>query len=49
MRCLKNMEKNWEHRNQNKLLPYENELTCVSCGNNAMKRKHELSKIRCKK
>ena len=31
------------------LLPYENELTCFSCGYNVIKRKHELSKIQRKK
>ena len=27
------------------LLPYEYEFTCISCGFNVIKRKHELSKI----
>ena len=31
------------------LLPYEYEWTCISCGYNANKRKHELSKIQRKK
>ena len=31
--------------NRNTLLPYEYEWTCVSCGYNVNKRKHELSKI----
>ena len=31
------------------LLPYEYEFTCVSCGFNVNKRKHELSKIQRKK
>ena len=33
------------HCNRNTLLPYENEFTCLSCGFNVIKRKHELSKI----
>ena len=37
------------HCNQNTLLPYDYEFTCVSCGYNVNKRKHELSKIRRKK
>ena len=32
------------HCNRNKLLPYEHECTCISCGYNVIKRKHELSK-----
>ena len=31
--------------NQNTLLPYEYEWTCISCGFNLIKRKHELTKI----
>ena len=34
---------------RNALLPYEYELTCLSCGYNVNKRKHELSKIQRKK
>ena len=37
---------NW---NQNTLLPYEYEVTCIVCGYNVNKRKHELSKIQRKK
>ena len=33
------------HCNRNALLPYEYELTCIACGYNVIKRKHELSKI----
>ena len=33
------------HCNQKTLLPFEYELTCVSCGYNVIKRKHEPSKI----
>ena len=33
------------HCNRNKLLPYEYEFTCFSCGCNVKKRKHVLSKI----
>ena len=32
------------HRSQNPLFPYEYEWICLSCGNNVIKRKHELSK-----
>ena len=31
--------------NRNTLLPYEYEWSCLSCGYNVNKRKHELSKI----
>ena len=37
------------HCNRNTLLPYEYEFTCLSCGFNVIKRKHELSKIQRKK
>ena len=37
------------HCNRNTLLPYEYEFTCISCGFNVNKRKHELSKIQRKK
>ena len=37
------------HSNRNTLVPYEYEFTCVSCGFNVNKRKHELSKIQRKK
>ena len=37
------------HCNQNTLLPYEYEFTCIVCGYNVSKRKHELSKIQRKK
>ena len=33
------------HCNRNTLLPYEHEFTCIACGYNVSKRKHELSKI----
>ena len=35
--------------NRNTLLPHDYEFTCVSCGYNVNKRKHELSKIQRKK
>ena len=35
--------------NRNTLLPYECEYTCISCGCNVIKRKHELTKIQRKK
>ena len=41
--------KNCGHCNRNTLLPYEYEFSCLSCGFNVSKRKHELSKIQRKK
>ena len=41
--------KNCRHCKRNMLLPYEYEFTCISCGFNVNKRKHELSKIQRKK
>ena len=41
--------KNCGHCNRNTLLPYEYEFTCIACGYNINKRKHELSKIQRKK
>ena len=41
--------KNCGHCNRNTLLPYEYEFTCIACGYNVTKRKHELSKIQRKK
>ena len=37
--------KRCRHCNRNTLLPYEYEFTCIVCGYNVNKRKHELSKI----
>ena len=37
--------KNCGHCNRVTSLPYECEFTCISCGFNVTKRKHELSKI----
>ena len=37
------------HCNRNTLLPYEYDFTCIVCGYNLNKRKHELSKIQRKK
>ena len=37
------------HCNRNMLLPYDYEWTCISCGFNINKHKHELSKIQRKK
>ena len=34
------------HSNGNTLLPYEYEWTCISCGFNLIKRKHELAKTK---
>ena len=44
-----NYAKRCEHCNRSTLLPYEFDFTCVSCGFNVNKRKHELSKIQRKK
>ena len=41
--------KNCGHCKRNTLLPYEYEFTCLSCGHNVNKRKHELSKRKRKK
>ena len=46
---LEKYGKNCGHCNRNTLLPYEYEYTCLSCGYNVNKRKHELSKIQRKK
>ena len=37
------------HCNRNCLLPYEYEFTCLACGYNVIKQKHQLSKIQRKK
>ena len=37
--------KRFGHCNRNNLVQYENENTCISCGYNVIKRKHQLSKI----
>ena len=37
------------HCNQNTILPYEYEWTCLLCGYNVNKSKNELSKIQRKK
>ena len=41
--------KNCGHCKRNTLLPYEYEFTCITCGFNVIKRKHELSKMQRKK
>ena len=41
--------KNCGHFNRNTLLPYEYEYTCIACGYNVNRHKHELSKIQRKK
>ena len=41
--------KQCRHCIRNMLLPYEYEFTCMACGYNVIKRKHELSKIQKKK
>ena len=42
---IENYGKKCGHCNQNKLLPYEKEFTCIACGYNVRTRKHEFSKI----
>ena len=37
------------HCQQNMLPPYEYVFTCISCGYNVIKRKHQLSEIQRKK
>ena len=46
---MKKYGKKCGHCNRNKLIPYEYERTCISCGFNLIKRKHELTKIQRKK
>ena len=46
---IKKYAKNCGHCKRNTLLPYEYEWSCISCGYNVNKRKHELSKIQRKK
>ena len=46
---LQKYAKHCGHCNRNTFLPYEYEWTCVSCGFNLIKRKHELSKKQQKK
>ena len=46
---IRKYSKRCGHCNQNILLPYEYEWTCLSCGYNVNKRKHKLSKIQRKK
>ena len=41
--------KQCRHCNRNTLLPYQYEFTCLACGYNVNKHKHELSKIQRKK
>ena len=46
---IQKYRKHCGHCDQNTLLPYELEWTCVSWGYNVIKRKHKLSKIQRKK
>ena len=46
---LQKNAKQCRHCNRNTLLPYQYEFTCIACGYNVTKRKHELSKIQRKK
>ena len=41
--------KQCRHCNRNTLIPYEYEWTCISCGFNLIKRKHEFNKKQRKK
>ena len=42
---IENFGKKCGHYNRNTFLPYEYELTCIACGFNSTKRKHEFSKV----
>ena len=42
---IKKYAKQCGHCSRNTLLPYKYEWTCVSCGYNVIKGKHELSKL----
>ena len=46
---IQNYAKCFGHCNRNTFLPYEYEFSCIACGYNINKRKHELSKIQRKK
>jgi len=46
---LKKYAKHCGHCKRITLLPYEYECTCLSCGFNVIKQKHQLSKIQRKK
>ena len=46
---IENYAENFGRCNRNTLLPYEYVFTCIVCGYNVNKRKHELSKIQRKK
>ena len=46
---MKKNDKKCDHCARNTILPYEYEFTCLSWGQNVIKRKHELSKIQRKK
>ena len=46
---IKKYANQYGHCNRNTLPPYEYEFTCISCGYNVIKRKHDLTKIQRKK
>ena len=46
---IRKYAKNCGHCNRNTILPSEYEFTCIACGYNVSKRKHEFSKIQRKK
>ena len=46
---IENYAKRCGHCKRITLLPYEYEFTCIVCGYNVNKRKHELSKLQWKK
>ena len=48
-KIIQKYAENCGHCRRNSLLPYEYEWTCLSCGFNVIKRKHELTKIKKKK
>ena len=49
MKKFKKYAKRCGHCNRNCLLSYEYDFTCVACGFNVIKQKHQLSKIQRKK
>ena len=46
---IKKYAKRCGHCNRNTLFPHEYEFSCLSCGFNVIKQKHQLSKIQRKK
>ena len=49
MKLVKSMLNNADTAYKKTLLPYEYEFTCISCGNNVIKQKHEPTEMQQKK